>query len=268
MRTRYVTEKDGHYYAEVDITVEEWKEMLLNSEIFYPEALEMLKYWYAQSDYMATNKEIMDKYCINKAGTPFNGVVICLGKKILRYLNRVEYFYDNKKNSRAYFIIPFEGWEDKVRNKKYFVWKIRDELVQAIEELNIFPDITTIEEDDRETKGIIIENKVEGRIKVSYIKQYERNKVNRRKALEIHGTTCMICGFNFEEVYGPRGRGFIEVHHIKPLSENEQEVLVNPETDLVCVCSNCHSMFHRERYNVPSVEELKKEILKTKLKRK
>ncbi len=30
---------------------------------------------------------------------------------------------------------------------------------------------------------------------------------------------CEVCGFNFEEVYGQRGEGFIEGHHIKPLSE-------------------------------------------------
>ncbi len=29
---------------------------------------------------------------------------------------------------------------------------------------------------------------------------------------------CCICGFDFEETYGQIGEGFIEVHHIKPVS--------------------------------------------------
>ena len=54
----------------------------------------------------------------------------------------------------------------------------------------------------------------------------------------------MICGFDFEEKYGELGKGYIEVHHIKPLSEIDEEVVVNPETDLICVCSNCHRKIH------------------------
>ena len=31
---------------------------------------------------------------------------------------------------------------------------------------------------------------------------------------------------------------------------------VNPETDLVCLCANCHRMMHRSREHVMTVEEL------------
>jgi len=48
--------------------------------------------------------------------------------------------------------------------------------------------------------------------------------------------------FDFEETYGELGKNFIEVHHVKLLSSINQEVVVNPETDLVCICSNCHRM--------------------------
>lgn len=87
--------------------------------------------------------------------------------------------------------------------------------------------------------------------------RYERNPVNRARAIEIHGTICKACGFDFEKVYGERGRGFIEVHHINPLFSIDKETDINPETDLVPVCSNCHRMIHRKKNTVLTIEELK-----------
>ena len=51
---------------------------------------------------------------------------------------------------------------------------------------------------------------------------------------------------NFEEKYGELGKDYIEVHHIKPISEIDSEYVVDPEKDLIPVCSNCHSMLHRK----------------------
>lgn len=42
--------------------------------------------------------------------------------------------------------------------------------------------------------------------------------------------------------------------------ENKVEIKVNPGEDLICVCSNCHRMFHRKKNSVPTPDELKKEI--------
>lgn len=110
---------------------------------------------------------------------------------------------------------------------------------------------------DFETEHEVTDGHTEGKKKVYYTTKYERNTKNREAAVRIHGTKCMICGFDFEEKYGELGKGYIEVHHIKPLSEIDEEVVVNPETDLICVCSNCHRMLHRFRSYIVSVEELR-----------
>ncbi len=52
------------------------------------------------------------------------------------------------------------------------------------------------------------------------------------------------------------GIGYIHVHHIKPLSEINNTYLVDPETDLIPVCPNCHAMLHRSKETL-SIEELK-----------
>ena len=67
----------------------------------------------------------------------------------------------------------------------------------------------------------------EGKRKIIYTTQYERNPTLRKRAIQIHGTSCMACGFNFFEFYGQRGKNYIEVHHVIPISEFKKEILVN-----------------------------------------
>lgn len=86
--------------------------------------------------------------------------------------------------------------------------------------------------------------------------RYERNAQLRQQALNIHGYTCVACGFNFLETYGEVGRNFIHIHHINPLSETGEQI-VNPRTDLMPVCPNCHYMIHRDKGHILSIEELK-----------
>lgn len=76
--------------------------------------------------------------------------------------------------------------------------------------------------------------------------RYERNPVNRQLCLIANGYTCKICGFDFEKQYGTLGRKFIHVHHIEKVSTYETAYCINPETDLIPVCPNCHAMLHRE----------------------
>lgn len=87
--------------------------------------------------------------------------------------------------------------------------------------------------------------------------RYERDPRNRRAAIRIHGVSCAACGFNFEERYGSHGLGFIEVHHITPLHMMQEERQVNPETDLVPLCPNCHRMVHRNRAKELTLNELR-----------
>lgn len=100
----------------------------------------------------------------------------------------------------------------------------------------------------------------EGRNKIILSIQYERSRKNRRKAIEFHGNSCVVCGFDFDAFYGADfARGFIEVHHTKSVSEMSG-TLLNVESDLVPVCSNCHSMLHRRRGAILSISELRERI--------
>ena len=59
------------------------------------------------------------------------------------------------------------------------------------------------------------------------------------------------------QMYGSFGENFIEVHHLKPISTYDGEHEVNPLTDLVPLCSNCHSMIHRGENGTMTLKELR-----------
>jgi 5-methylcytosine-specific restriction protein A len=99
----------------------------------------------------------------------------------------------------------------------------------------------------------------EGALMRIEVNKYERNPINRMVCIEINGSACKICGFDFSKVYGTIGYGFIHVHHIVPVSRMVVDYSVNPKTDLVPVCPNCHAMLHRQ--DPPyTIGELKKII--------
>lgn len=77
------------------------------------------------------------------------------------------------------------------------------------------------------------------------VNQYERNPTARALCIEHYGTRCSVCGFDFESAYGPRGKGYIHVHHIVPLSRIKEDYQIDPIEDLRPVCPNCHAMIHR-----------------------
>jgi 5-methylcytosine-specific restriction protein A len=97
----------------------------------------------------------------------------------------------------------------------------------------------------------------EGRRSIRQHVMYERSARNRARALEIHGSRCLVCGFDFNGFYGAElARDYIEVHHTKSITELDGKVL-NPETDMAPLCSNCHSMAHRNHARIISIEELR-----------
>lgn len=102
----------------------------------------------------------------------------------------------------------------------------------------------------------------EGGAKEVTSRRYERNRVNRQLCLSENGYSCKICGFDFEKVYGELGSQFIHVHHIVPVSGMKEEYLLNPRTDLIPVCPNCHAMLHREDPPL-TPEQLKTVMVKT-----
>ena len=84
----------------------------------------------------------------------------------------------------------------------------------------------------------------EGAVKQISVNAYERSGAARAACIQHYGTTCVVCGFDFEEVYGSVGSGFIHVHHLVDLALGGGPTEIDGIQDLRPVCPNCHAMLH------------------------
>jgi 5-methylcytosine-specific restriction protein A len=106
---------------------------------------------------------------------------------------------------------------------------------------------------------------IEGAKKQVIVNRYERSTTARDNCIAHWKKHCLVCGFDFLDCYGERGRGFIHVHHLKPLREIGESYKLNPVDDLRPVCPNCHAMLHRT--DPPcSIEELQAMVFAAKKK--
>lgn len=92
------------------------------------------------------------------------------------------------------------------------------------------------------------------------VNRFERDPDAVRLCLAHHGTNCAVCKFNFEETYGELGRGYIQVHHIVPGSRVDADYVLDPLTDLVPLCPNCHAMAHMRTPQPHTPAELRRLI--------
>ncbi|MET3719293.1 HNH endonuclease [Arthrobacter sp. UYEF21] len=92
------------------------------------------------------------------------------------------------------------------------------------------------------------------------VNRYERDPVARRACIAHRGTNCAACGFSFEMAYGEVGADFIHVHHEVPASQLGSGYQLDPLTDLVPLCPNCHAMAHHGVSSPRSEAELRQII--------
>jgi 5-methylcytosine-specific restriction enzyme A len=93
-------------------------------------------------------------------------------------------------------------------------------------------------------------------------RRIERNPRAAKEAKKHHGVRCQACHLRFDERYGELGRGFIEAHHLRPISSLEEGTAVSYDvaTDFAVLCSNCHRMIHRTA-NPSDLEGFRRSIL-------
>tara|TARA_Y100000996_G_C22360609_1_gene576729 strand:- start:89 stop:802 length:714 start_codon:yes stop_codon:yes gene_type:complete len=143
--------------------------------------------------------------------------------------------------------IVWDLYADKLEELTNIVESIR----QIIDlDISIPQSLEELDEEDSE----------EGRIRTGLHKYRERNpKIVRKMKQDFLNTYgrlfCQVCDFDFVEVYGSRGEGYIECHHTKFLSDYDVPNRTR-STDLVLLCSNCHRMIHRQKPWL-SIDELK-----------
>lgn len=96
----------------------------------------------------------------------------------------------------------------------------------------------------------------EGRKKTIKVNTHERNPASRQACISHYGAICSVCGFDFGKTYGSKCEGMIHVHHLKMVSEIDEEYDVDPIIDLRPVCPNCHMVLHSKTGGCYSIDEV------------
>ena len=124
-----------------------------------------------------------------------------------------------------------------------------------IDNENNLHDFFNIEEDEQ----CISDESFEEKKVLRHHKFVERNSKLAKRTKEIHGYTCVACGFNFRKKYGEIGMNYIEAHHLIPFADLNENSKVSPKNDMTVLCANCHRMIHRLQ-NISNIDEFKKTI--------
>lgn len=159
------------------------------------------------------------------------------------------------KGMVAYSKLDKEVFEEFSSNQA-LLHKIADEIKQVSNNPKLSKEVSKIE-DDETTESDSVK---EGQVLYKLHKVRERDQkiiaAKKKKVLkEIGRLKCEACGFDFEQTYGELGKGYIECHHLIPLSNFQ----VNKETkldDLALLCSNCHRMIHKD-LSLSTIKEFK-----------
>ncbi|RED26940.1 HNH endonuclease [Flavobacterium cutihirudinis] len=212
-------------------TKEEFTKYLTSTEKYAPSTI----YTYGQSI------ELISQDISNNLEIGFKSLFNITDVNILQ-----DYFH------RLYLIPAVMEMEETQRKRKNNAFKRYIEFCGTIDTNNF-----NVNQPDLKD---IFESRTEGGQKIVISLVAERDSSLRASAIKIHGTTCFGCNFNFKSKYGEIGEGFIEIHHVKPLSSFLNSKVVDPYTDLIPLCSNCHRIVHRKKDYVLSLIELKEII--------
>lgn len=89
------------------------------------------------------------------------------------------------------------------------------------------------------------------------VNRHEADGAAASVAIAHHGSSCHACGFDFEATYGPEGAALIHVHHAVPPSQLTGDYEIDPISDLVPLCPNCHHMAHQRHPTPYTVADLR-----------
>lgn len=151
--------------------------------------------------------------------------------------------------------IIFDEFKDERKKLKELAKTIRSIIINP-KSLSQISNISLTDED-------LPDAVKEGKTLYKLHRVIERNqaiiKSKKKRYFQDNGKLdCEVCGFDFSEVYGELGMGYIEAHHRTPLNKINGETTTNIE-DLALVCANCHRMLHRN-INGLGISELKESL--------
>lgn len=142
--------------------------------------------------------------------------------------------------------------EDPIDELAEFSFRMRPEVARALEQLgwtNRLPEVPSVTRipfrtiEGEQIEQLRLHRKRERGLREAKIADASARSADGRLRCEVPG-----CGFDFESRYGQLGRGYIQVHHLRPLGTRDAPEHTALE-ELILICANCHVMIHRDSQN-------------------
>ena len=121
--------KSDDYNSESQVTKEEWLSILSDNSFMTNNYKYALSIFYLEPDHKATCKYVAEKY--NTSPFSLSGFITGFSRGVQERLNRFE--ITTEEGDKTYWLITMLG--NKVMGK-LFEWKLRDELIEAMQELD------------------------------------------------------------------------------------------------------------------------------------
>lgn len=262
---------DGEYRCDIDITTEEWKQLLVNPKVFDDKSKEAIRKWYIEPGYSATCGYIGKKY--NEHSMSANGIINGLAGRVQKELGRfvVNGIGDIAKGTR--FIVVMKSKQINTKPKTW-EWTLREELVQVIEELNIFSDddlISDISKSDIFLDTTYFEYIGKSKNKKNPVCIQNKYVYPRSRRVSINALRHVNYKCEFDNTHSTFLRknsnlNYTEPHHLVPLTYYKNfEVSLDVEENIVSLCCNCHKQIHLGQGFEAMIEKLyneRKDLLK------
>lgn len=254
------------FVSSVDIKMEQWQALLIDSKVFFEKDIETIKKIYRFDNHAATcyDLSIQD----GKPPSSYISPVVALGKRISAFLSLDPVFRDD--GTEAWWPILFWG---KYRDNGHFEWKIRPELVKAMQ--SVFPELEVEVKNTREDSTLVEQLKrvslkseqvhfeYRGKPKEKLVavvsgghKIYPRDRLTAINALVHAAFLCEVDKEHPTFIRKNSDKNYTEPHHLVPMAYyNQFDVSLDVEENIVSLCSNCHNQIH---YGKGSEELLQK----------
>lgn len=246
---------DDEYCCDIDITVEEWKQLLINPKVFDDKSKEAIRKWYIEPGYSASCSYIGKKY--NEHSMSANGIINGLAGRAQKELGRfvVKGIGNIAKGTR--FIVVMKSKQVDKKSKTW-EWTLREELVKAIEELKIFSEdsysddelISDITNSDISTNDSCFEygGKPKGKRELVYVQNKYLYPRSRNISINALKNANYKCEFDTNHLTFTRRNSdlnYTEPHHLVPISYHSSfDVSLDVEENIVSLCCNCHKQIH------------------------
>ena len=247
------------YVVKIGVTIDQWKELLQNPEIFLEKDLDIMRRIYLSENHAATCYELGLQDGVSPS--TYIKPVVALGRRISRQLELNPIIRPD--GSEAWWCIPFWG---SYREDNHFEWKIRPKLAKAL--VSVFPELELLKSEDHEEdeddnlvedlKNVVVKKleagyEYKGKPKKKKAPIYSKGRKtylrDRQTALNALAHAEYKCEIDLDHITFKRRKApdvnYTEPHHLVPMAHSDQfEISLDVEENIVSLCSNCHNHLH------------------------